>query len=397
MTLWDKGATVDERIIAFSAGTEYLLDQRLVPYDCQASIAHATMLESIGLLTTEESAQLVKGLEAIAELHARGDFVIEESQEDCHTAIEEWLVAHVGEAGKKIHVGRSRNDQVLTALRLFQKESLGRVRDLTNLLSTAVRAKASAHALVRMPGYTHMRKAMPTKVGTWLAAFADLMGDDLRMFEAVTKTLDQSPLGTGAGYGIPVFELDREQIARDLGLSKVQDNPVYAHLTRGKYEGLCVASLSQVMLVLNRLATDLLLFSMPEFGYVKLPESLCTGSSIMPQKQNPDVLELVRGYYHVVVAEEFKVKNLTGNLMTGYQRDLGLTKESVIKAFDVTESCLEMMTLVVEGMTIDPVACERAMTDEMNATEEAYEMVKGGMAFREAYREVGKKHGGDRM
>ena len=243
-----------------------------------------------------------------------------------------------------------------------------------------------------MPGYTHLRRAMPTTVGTWLGAFADGLSDDLTLLATARSLTDRSPLGTGAGYGVPVFELDRESTAKHAGFGTVIENPIHAQMTRGKVEAAVLHALTQIMLTLNRLATDLLLFSTTEFGFVRLPQALCTGSSIMPQKQNPDVLELIRAKYHVVRAEEAKVLSLVGNLMSGYQRDLGLTKEPLLTAFDETQSCLEMMTLVIESLGIDESACRAAMTGELHATEEAYRLVAEGMPFRDAYRKVGEKY-----
>ncbi len=392
MTLWDKGDRVDEAVLAFSAGNEYMLDQRLVPYDCSASIAHVTMLEQIGALDPAEREQLVAGLEQIRQMHGEGGFTIQREQEDCHTAIEEWLTDRVGEAGKKIHLGRSRNDQVLTALRLYEKEALGRVRELLGHFEHTVTAQSETHGSVPMPGYTHMRRAMPTTVGTWLAAFAAAARDDRLLLDSILTLIDQSPLGTGAGYGVPVFELDRTTTAEAMGFASVQENPIHAHMSRGKYEGIILSVLTEIMFDLNRLATDLLLFSMTEFGFLRLPTHLCTGSSIMPQKKNADVLELVRGQYHVVAAEEFKVKNLIGNLMTGYQRDLGLTKEPLFRGFDTTLACLQIMTRAVGEVEVDAEACRAAMSEDLYATEEAYRLVKDGMPFREAYRRIGKQY-----
>jgi argininosuccinate lyase len=392
MTLWDKGRSVDEDILAFSAGNEYLLDQRLVPYDCKASIAHAKMLESIGAIGAADCSDLVDGLTEIVRLHSAGEFVIRREQEDCHTAIEEWLTEHVGEAGKKIHLGRSRNDQVLTALRLYEKAELESIRELLEAYRKVLADKAAEHAGMGIPGFTHMRKAMPTTVGTWLAAFADSVSDDLLLLESVSALVDRSPLGTGAGYGVPVFQLDRTMTAEAMGFAAVLENPIHAHMTRGKCEASVLSLLAQIMLSLNRLATDLLLFSMPQFGFVKLPSNLCTGSSIMPQKANPDVLELVRGHYHVVVAEEQKVEGLVGNLITGYQRDLGLTKEPTFKGFDTTIACLRIMSHVIERIEVDASACRVAMSDDLYATEAAYKLVKEGVPFRDAYRRIGGEY-----
>ena len=243
-----------------------------------------------------------------------------------------------------------------------------------------------------MPGYTHMQRAMPATAGMWLAAFADAAADDLSLLDSVASLIDQSPLGTGAGFGVPVFVIDREYTAGLLGFSRVQQNPIYAQMSRGKFEGAILNALSQVMFVLNRLAADLMLFTTREFGFISLPDEYCTGSSIMPQKKNPDVLELVRGKYHIVVAEEFKIKSLIGNLMSGYQRDLGLTKKPLFDAFDATLASLDTMSRLIPRIELDAAACAAAMSREIYATEEAYRLVQEGAAFREAYRKIGEKY-----
>ena len=393
MALWEREGKVDEAVLAFSAGNEHLLDQRLVPHDCRASRAHARMLGRIGALTAEEVEALVGGLERIEELSAAGEFEIAREQEDCHTAIEEWLTAEVGTAGRKIHLGRSRNDQVLTALRLWEKDALAELDRGLAAFIEAIEARVGDVGGIEMPGYTHMRRAMPTTAGAWLGAFAAAARDDRRLLAAVLERIDQSPLGTGAGFGIPVFELDREGTARELGFARVQENPIYAQMSRGRFEADLLHLGAQVAHTLNRLACDLLLFSMAELGFVRLPEALCTGSSIMPQKRNPDVLELVRARYWVVLAAEHEVKGLVGNLGSGYQRDLGLTKEPLFRGLDSAFACLEMMLLMVRGFELDADACRKAMGDELYATEEAYKLVGKGVPFRDAYRQVSRKHG----
>jgi len=392
MTLWGGKASTDPGMLAFSAGNEYLLDQRLVPYDCDGSVAHVRTLEKAGLLTADEAQALIRGLERIKELHRRGEFHIRPEQEDCHTAIEEWLTANVGAAGAKIHVGRSRNDQVLTALRLFEKAELVRVRQALCRFRDALLESIARQGHIPMPGYTHMQRAMPTTAGTWLGAFVEAAADDLELLQATAALIDQSPLGTGAGYGVPVFSLDRDWAAECLGFARVQQNPLYAQLSRGKFEGAIVNVLSQIMLVLNRLASDLLLFSTREFGFVTLPESFTMGSSIMPQKKNPDVLELVRGKYHVVLASEFEIKRMIGNLTSGYQRDLGLTKEPLFRALDTTQESLEVMSRIAAALEIDAAACAAAMTREIYATEEAYRLVQQGVPFREAHRMIRERY-----
>jgi argininosuccinate lyase len=231
-----------------------------------------------------------------------------------------------------------------------------------------------------------MRKAMPASAGMWLGSFAAAVEDDLSLWETVFQLVDRSPLGTAAGFGVPVFELDREMTAEIMGFSGPISNPMYAQLSRGKIEAYVMSLLSGIMYSLHRLAADLLIFSMQEFGYVVLPERFCTGSSIMPQKKNPDVLELVRGKYHLVCGEEAKMKSLGSNLMSGYQRDMQLMKGSLFTAFDTTEACLDVMTHVVSGIEMDAARCRSAMTDDLFATEKAYRLVKDGIPFRDAYR-----------
>lgn len=388
MALWDRGGEALKEVVSFSAGREYELDRRLVPFDCRASRAHARMLGKIGALEADEVESLVAGLERIEELHAKAEFEIAREQEDCHTAIEEWLTAEVGEVGKKIHLGRSRNDQVLVAMRLYQKDELDRLESELGRFRAALTARVETDGTIAIPGYTHLRRAMPTTFGTWLGAFVSAIDDDLHLLAATRELIDQCPLGTGAGYGIPVFELDREMTARELGFARVQENPIHAQMSRGKHEAAIVHGLAQVMLTLNRLATDLLYLSTTEFGFIALPVDFCTGSSIMPQKHNPDVLELVRGHYHQVRAAETEIQGLIANLMSGYQRDLGLTKEPLFRAFDATSRCLPMMIELVPRWSVNEEACATAMTEELFATEEALKLVKEGMAFRDAYRKV---------
>jgi argininosuccinate lyase len=348
------------------------------------------MLHKIGVLQQEEADRLAEGLSRIIDLAEKGEFSISVEQEDCHTAIEDFLTAEYGEIGKKIHLGRSRNDQVLTALRLYEKDQLNNLRALFGQFRQALAGKIDRFGHIPIPGYTHMRKAMPSSIGMWLGSFAAALDDDSRLLKAVFKLVDRSPLGTAAGFGVPVFELDREMTAELMGFASVLSNPHYAQLSRGKIEMMILSLLSAILFDLNRLASDLLLFSMEEFGYVSLPVKLCTGSSIMPQKKNPDVLELVRGKYHLVNGNEFKLRSLISNLTSGYQRDLQLMKGPLFRSFETTAECLEIMTLVLHGIEVDEDRCRSAMTDELYATEKVYRLVKDGMPFRDAYRIVGK-------
>ena len=388
MKLWNKGYDLNKEIEAYTVDDDPELDLALVPYDCLASIAHAHVLEKAGVLTAQETQRLVAVLEELKAEAERGEFVIRREEEDCHTALEGRLTAKLGDLGKKIHTARSRNDQVAVALRLYVKDRLVGVTSLVDAFVTALREQADANGEIRLPGYSHMRKAMPSSVSLWLEAFVESMQDNIKMLEAVRGLIDQNPLGSGAGYGIPVFELDREQSATELGFARVQWNPIYVQNSRGKFEATVVGMLVNVMADLDKMASDLILFTMDEFGFFSLPREICTGSSIMPQKLNPDALEIMRAKYHEVLANEFLIRNLTTNLISGYHRDFQRTKKPLIDSFRLTETSLRVITHVVEELGVNREACERACTDELYATERVHLLVKQGVPFRDAYRQV---------
>ena len=391
MKLCQKNYDVDKEIEKFTVGNDFLLDNALVKYDCMASIAHAKMLKKIGILSNSELNKIIKGLNEIIKLDQKGKFKIKQEDEDCHTAIEKYLTKKYGDAGKKIHTARSRNDQVLTALRLYEKEELKEIKTLLNHYKDSLLATIKKYGKVKIPGYTHMQKAMPTDIKTWLGSFVSSIEDNLKLSDAIYSIIDKSPLGSAAGFGVPSIKIDKKMTASLMGFSQAMDNPMYAQLSRGKLEATILHLLGQIMLDLNKLSTDCMLFSMQEFGFVSLPKEFCTGSSIMPQKKNPDVLELVRAKYHVVLGEEFKVKSMISNLISGYNRDLQLTKEPVINSIETAKSCIKMIVLVVSKMKIDEKKCKEALTNELYATEEAYNLVKKGIPFREAYKEVSKR------
>ncbi len=391
--LWEKGYPLDKRIEEFTVGEDYILDQKLIRYDCLASIAHAKMLGKIGLLKEAEVKKLVDELNHIIDLDKRKKFEISKEQEDCHTAIENYLTDKLGGLGEKIHTARSRNDQVLTALRLYYKDELNHCRNLIDELVKSIEDFVERYGEIKFPGYTHMRKAMPSSIALWSNSFVESMEDDLKIVDLAFNLLDQSPLGTGAGYGVPL-EIDRECTAKLLGFRKVQGNPIYAQNSRGKFETTILHALSQVMFDLNKIASDLILFSMGEFGYFELPEEFCTGSSIMPQKRNPDVLELIRARYHELVSLEFRVKSMISNLPSGYNRDLQLIKEPMMYGFEIAEESLSIMALVFGELKVNEKNCGKAMTDDLYAAEEVYELVKKGVPFREAYRKIGERYRG---
>ena len=388
--LWDKGYKVDEAVEEFTVGNDYRLDLNLLKYDCMASIAHAKMLAKIGILTGPECGKIVKELQRIKKLSEERKFPILKGQEDCHTAIENELTRTLGELGKKIHAGRSRNDQVLTALRLYYMDNIRECISLSKSYVQALNFFSSKYGRIRIPGYTHTRKAMPSSVKLWAGAFIDSMLDNRKLLECALALVDQSPLGTGAGYGSPI-KYDMEYAATELGFSAVQKNPIYAQLSRGKFESTILHALTQIMFDINRLSTDLIIFSMPEFGYYELPDSFTTGSSMMPQKKNPDVLELLRAKYHVVVALETEVKAISSNLPTGYSRDLQLTKGSIMKGFMVTEQSLKVSALLFRNLKVSKERCKKAMTKELYATERAHVLVEKGVPFRDAYKLVSRE------
>lgn len=389
--LWDKGYAVNKEVEDFIVGNDYALDMQLVKYDCIASIAHARMLGRIGILNKKEVEMLVSELNAIIGLWKSGNFKISKEQEDMHTAIENRLTKKLSGPGKKIHTGRSRNDQVLVALRLYYKDSLKECISLSEQLIASMKAFSSKYGRIGLPGYTHTRKAMPSSVGLWTRAFIDSMKDNIKLLNCVLGLVDQSPLGTAAGYGSPI-KLDREFTAMELGFARVQENPIYAQMSRGKFEASILHALSQIMLDFNKMASDLIVFSMPEFGYYELPVNLTTGSSMMPNKKNPDILERMRANYHVMIAYEGEVKGISGNLMTGYNGDIQLTKEPMLNGFALAKRSLKIGSLLFRNLKANKKNCERGLTEDVYATHSEYKLVQQGIPFRDAYKQVGRKY-----
>ncbi|MBD3417919.1 argininosuccinate lyase [Candidatus Micrarchaeota archaeon] len=378
--LWKKGYGLDADAEDYTVGEDYLLDQELLPYDVQASVAHAEMLSECGYLSKEEAGSIVSALKKL------GTLEIKKGDEDSHTAIENYLVEKLGETGKKIHTARSRNDQCLVAMRLYFKDHLQKLESETNSLIEGLKKKKD----VPMPGYTHTRKAMPSSSGMLFSAYADSLEDDLALLQSVKKILDKNPLGSAAGYGVPL-KISKESTTSKLGFGKTQGNPIHCANSRGKYELLVANVLTSIMLDLNKIASDLILFSTPEFGFFKLSKELCTGSSIMPQKVNPDPLELVRANYHVVSGYEAMIKGICSNLISGYHRDFQLTKGPALKSMKITLSSLKVMQKIISGLEPDEEKMKEAMSKELYATEEAYKLVEQGVPFRDAYKEVGKR------
>jgi len=390
MTLWEKGYSPHQLVESYTVGKDPILDLKLLPFDCDASIAHAAMLHDIGLLTEKEYEQLEYELETIKHQALSGNFTIMPDQEDGHTAIEEALIEKLGDLGKKIHTARSRNDQVLTALRLFVlKELKGIGQKMKELVSTLSEFK-SRYDDIEIPGYSHTRKAMPTTVGAWVGSMIASVQDNLDHLDHVVELQNKSPLGTGAGYGIPM-KLNRELTAFKLGFRKVLQNPIYAQHSRPKFDALTLGLCTFIMADLNTYASDLIWYSSPELGYFSLPDELTTGSSIMPQKKNPDVLELIRAHYHAVLSKEIQVKTQSSNLVSGYHRDFQLLKEPLMESLDMVRKSLDVFNLVFQKLACRKEACSAAMTDDLFATEKVYQLVQKGIPFRDAYRQVAEQ------
>ncbi len=385
--LWQKGVTLNELVERYTVGRDYLLDRDLVNADCLASMAHAAMLEKIGLLSAGESSALHGGLAEIVRLNLAGSFPIAAADEDGHTAIENFLVARLGEAGKKIHAGRSRNDQVLAALRLYGRAFLLEFQRAVLGLAATLIGFARRHQLVPMPGRTHLQLAMPSSVGLWAAAYAEELLDDLLLWEAAYELNDACPLGSAASYGVPL-PLDREMVADLLAFARVQNNVLAANNSRGKVESVILDAVEQVMLTLSRLAQDVILFSLPEFGYFTLPEELCAGSSIMPQKRNPDLLELVRAKTAAVSARGAQIKSILRAMPSGYNRDLQETKAPFMEGCTLGLLSVQVVDLLMGRLGVNEERLAAGFRPEIYAADRALELVAEGVPFRDAYRRV---------
>jgi len=387
--LWDKGAPLDGRVLKYTAGEDHALDDRLVAYDVRASIAHAGMLRDAGLLNDGDLAAITEGLTEIAAAHARGEWRVTLELEDGQTALETMLTRRVGEAGARLHAGRSRNDQVLAALRLYLRDAVEDLAAGAHLVADALEQLAVEQGQVELPGYTHMQQAMPSSVALWSRGFAAEIADDADGLRHSHRRILKNPLGSAAGYGTPNLPVNREGTRARLGFP-VNHEPVTAvQLSRGKAEAEVAFQVAILMQDLGRLASDLLLFYTREFGFVELPEAFTTGSSIMPQKRNPDVFELVRGRSATAQACLTEVLGITAKLPSGYQRDLQLIKAPLFRTIDICGDTLSIMAAAIPGVRFRP---ERIRLDaDIHAAAEANALVAGeGIPFREAYRRVGK-------
>lgn len=386
--LWQKKYTLNTLMEDFTVGRDFELDQKLVTSDCIASAAHGIMLHRIGILSDSELESIKNGLLEILKLKEQNNFLIRKEDEDCHTAIENYLTSTVGEAGKKIHTGRSRNDQVITAVRVWARDFLYSFADELTGLIDSLTSFAETNKMVPMPGRTHMQIAMPSSVGLWAGAFAEELFDDLTLILNALELIDQSPLGSAASYGVPL-PLNREYTAELLGFSRIQNNVLYVNNSRGKFESIILEALDQTVLTLSKTAQDLILFSLPEFGYFTLPAELCSGSSIMPQKKNPDGLELMRAKSGSVSAYAAQVKNIIRSLPSGYNRDFQETKEPFLKGCDLSYQCVGIMRLTIDNLEVNEDNLHKAFTPEIFATDAVLQLVSEGKSFRDAYKEVG--------
>ena len=389
--LWDKGAPLDERVLAYTAGDDYALDERLVKYDVRASIAHAEMLNAARLLSDADLSAICEGLSALAAEHAAGQWKIELADEDGQTALEKRLTARIGAAGGRVHLGRSRNDQVLTALRLYLLDAADELAEGADACVRALDDLARREGAIALPGYTHMQQAMPSTVALWAGGFAAELRDDVEGLEVAKRRAAKSPLGSAAGYGAPGLPLDREVTRKKLGFAVVHEPVTAVQLSRGKAEAQLLFECALLVQDLGRLASDLLLFYTQEFAFVTLPESFTTGSSIMPQKRNPDVFELVRGRSAVAHACLAEVLGIFAKLPSGYQRDLQLIKPPLFRGIDVALSTAAIMAIALEGVRFR--AGEIKLDPAIHAAEQANALVVSeGIPFREAYRRIGEKY-----
>jgi len=388
--LWDKGGSLDARVLDYTAGEDHALDERLVPYDVRASIAHAEMLNARQLLTASDLAALREALGVLAAEHARGEWHIELADEDGQTALERHLTARCGAAGARIHLGRSRNDQVLAALRLYLRDAVALLRAGALEVAVALETLAAREPHTALPGYTHMQQAMPSSVPLWAQGFAAEIRDDAAGLEAVLRRIDRSPLGSAAGYGTPGLPLDREDTRVRLGFASVQEPVTAVQLSRGKAEAQLLFEITLLLQDLGRFAADVLLYATWEFGFIVLPEAFTTGSSIMPQKKNPDVFELIRGRSATAQACLLEALAVCAKLPSGYQRDLQLLKFPLFRGIDLALATLDILPSAITALEFRSAAIR--LDPGIHAAEEANRLVVAeGIPFREAYRRVAAK------
>lgn len=386
--LWEKNFEVNREIERFTVGRDREMDLYLAKYDVLGSMAHITMLESIGLLKCDELPSLLAELKRIYAIAERGEFCIEDGVEDVHSQVELMLTRRLGDIGKKIHSGRSRNDQVLVDLKLFTRHELKEIADAVKLLFDELIRKSDHYKNTLMPGYTHLQIAMPSSFGLWFGAYAESLADDMLFLQAAYRMTNRNPLGSAAGYGSS-FPLNRELTTRLLGFDSMDYNVVYAQMGRGKMERNVAFALASVAGTLAKLAFDACLFNSQNFSFVKLPKECTTGSSIMPHKKNPDVFELIRAKSNKIQSLPQQVMLIMNNLPCGYFRDLQIIKEVFLPAFGELKDCLQMTAYIINKMEVNEHILDNEMYDPIFSVEEVNRLAADGMPFRDAYKQVG--------
>lgn len=386
--LWDKGFEPDKMIEEYTVGNDRELDMRLARYDVQGSLAHIAMLETIGLLTAGELEKLTAGLKEIAAEIEAGRFEIEPGTEDVHSQVELMLTRRLGDAGKKIHSGRSRNDQVLVDLKLFLRDELRQTAEAVKTVFDRLQTLSEQYKEILMPGYTHLQIAMPSSFGLWFGAYAETLVDDMRLIAAAWHIANQNPLGSAAGYGSS-FPLDREMTTRELGFADLHYNVIAAQMSRGKTERAAAMAIALIASTLGRFAMDVCQYMCQNFAFISFPDEFTTGSSIMPHKKNPDVFEIMRGKCSRLQSVPNEVALLTNNLPLGYNRDLQLLKDIMFPAMKETEQCLDMCTMMLGHIRVNTGITDSPTYDYMFTVEEVNRLVLEGMPFRDAYKKVG--------
>ncbi len=387
MKLWEKGIPTDKQIEHFTVGNDRELDLVLAKYDALGSIAHAKMLGKINLLTFQETESLVTALQEIIVDIEKGNFTIEDTFEDVHSKIEYLLTKKLGDAGKKIHTARSRNDQVLVDVHLYLKDEIKALKEQVKALFNLLMEQAEKNQHILLPGYTHLQIAMPSSFGMWFSAYAETLIDDITMLNAALKIVDQNPLGSAAGYGSS-FPIDRTFTTQELGFETLKYNSVAAQMSRGKAEKILAFAMSSVAATLSKFAMDVCLYMSQNFDFISLPAHLTTGSSIMPHKKNPDVFELIRGKCNKIQALPYEITLITNNLPSGYHRDLQLLKEGLFPAIQNLKACLDIAIFSIKDIKVKDHILEDKKYDYLFTVDTLNEMVVSGIPFRDAYKTV---------
>ena len=388
MKLWDKGIKIDDKIEQFTVGNDREVDIHIAKHDVKASLAHAKMLFSVGILTSVELQQLEKGLSILEKQIHEGTFIIETQFEDVHSKIEFELTKMLGEVGKKIHTARSRNDQVLVALQLYYKDQLQIIRELLGTLFDTLLNLAELHKKRLLPGYTHLQVAMPSSFGLWFSSYAELLVDDVYLLDAAIKTIDQNPLGSAAGYGSS-FPIDRIFTTRELGFGALKYNVIAAQMGRGKNERTIAAALGGIANTLSRFSMDICMYMSQNFDFIAFPDSLVTGSSIMPHKKNPDVFELIRGKSNKIQALQTEMILITNNLPSGYHRDFQLLKENMINLIEEMKIILEIFNFTIQQIKVKKIDFRDEKYKYLSTVDSINDLVMKGLSFRDAYQQIG--------